>query len=104
LEREESFRVLTTKGNTWNKLSISQMIKTDSICRETLQINAFANRSVSKHVMIDGLCTEDGMLLPKGALLSVIAYGPHSDSDEPFKFDPLRFSRIREDSTLDAEK
>ncbi|KAH8771282.1 hypothetical protein BGZ57DRAFT_726439, partial [Hyaloscypha finlandica] len=30
----------------------------------------------------------------------------HSDSelsDEPFKFNPLRFSRIREDSTLDAK-
>jgi hypothetical protein len=58
-------------------------------------------------VIIDGLCTEDVILLHKGALLSVIAYGPHSCSelsDEPFKFDPLRFSRIREDSTLDAEK
>jgi hypothetical protein len=50
------------------------MIKTDSICRETLRINAFANGSVFKHVIIDGLCTEDGILLPKGALLSVIAY------------------------------
>jgi hypothetical protein len=50
------------------------MIKTDSICRETLRINAFANGSVFKQVIIDGLCAEDGILLPKGALLSVIAY------------------------------
>jgi hypothetical protein len=109
LEREESSRVLTTKDNTWTKLSISQMIKTGSLCTETLRIKAFAfaNRSVFKHVMIDYLRAEDGILHPKGALLSVIADGPHFDSelfDEPFKFGTLRFSRIREDSTLDAKE
>jgi cytochrome P450 len=95
------------KRHTWTKFSISQMIKTDRICRETLRIKTFANRSVFKKVMIDGLRTEDGILLPKGALPSVIVCGLYSDSklfDEPVKFDPFRFSHIREDSTLDANE
>lgn len=105
--RDEFSRVLAANGNKWTKLSISQMMKTDSICREALRINAFANRSVFKKVMVDGLHTEDGILLPKGALLSVIAYGPASDGElfnDSQKFDPFRFSRIREDPTLDAKE
>ena len=105
--REEFSTVLATNGNNWTRLAISQMIKADSICRETLRVNAFANRSVFKQVMVDGLRTEDGILLPKGALLSVLASPVHSDGDlfkDPEKFDPYRFSRIREDKTLDSKE
>jgi cytochrome P450 len=105
--REEFATILAANGNTWTRLSISQMMKADSICRETLRVNAFANRSVFKQVMVDGLRTEDGILLPKGALLSVLASPVHGDGDlfkDPDKFDPYRFSRIREDKTLDAKE
>ena len=57
--------------------------------------------------MVDGLRTEDGILLPKGTLISVIAYGPHSDGklfEDPTKFDPFRFSRIREEPNLDPKE
>ena len=98
---------LATDGNNWTRLAISQMIKADSIFRETLRINAFANRSVFKQVMVDGLRTEDGILLPKGGLLSVLVSPVHSNGDlfkDLEKFDPCRFSRIREDKTLNAKE
>ena len=105
--REEFSTVLATNGNNWTRLAISQMIKADSIFRETLRINAFANRSVFKQVIVDSLRTEDGILLPKGGLLSVLASPVHSNGDlfkDLEKFDPCRFSRIREDKTLNAKE
>ena len=47
----------------------------------------------------DGLTTEDGYHLPKGTMLSVIAYPAQIDPDhfeEPNHLDPFRFSRMRE--------
>jgi cytochrome P450 len=99
--RKEFTTVLAAHDNTWSKAAIAQMTKADSICRETLRINAFGHRSVFKKVMVDNLRTEDGILLPKGAFLSMLHYPIHHDGDlfeDPFKFDPFRFSRIREAS------
>jgi cytochrome P450 len=105
--RTEFSTVLAANENHWTKAAISQMMTADSICRETLRVNSFMNRSVFKRVMVDGLRTEVGVLLPKGALLSVLTSPIHSDPDlfkDPEKFDPYRFSRIRKDKTLDVKE
>lgn len=94
--REEFSTVLAAHGNNWSKRAVSQMIKADSICRETLRLNSFSNRSVFKKVMVDDLCTEDEILLPKGAMLSILSSPVHSDTEfyaNPDTFDPFRSSR-----------
>ncbi len=53
-----------------------------------------------RKVMVDNLKTE-GILLPKGCDVSLLSFSIQSDSyhfEEPFKFDPFRYSRIREAS------
>ncbi len=102
LLREEADRCLAANGGVWTKAAAAQMIRADSVARETMRINAFGNRSLLRKVMVDNLSTDDGILLPKGALVSVLAHPAQCDEgvfEDPMKFDPFRFSRIREKAT-----
>ena len=102
LLQEEAAKCLEASGGVWTKAAVAQMVKADSCSRETMRINAFGNRSLMRKVMVDNLYTEDGILLPKGAMVSILAHPAQCDGDvydEPLKFDPFRFSRIREQSS-----
>jgi cytochrome P450 len=102
LLREEARAVLEKSGGVWSKAAVSQMVCADSVCRESLRINSFGNRSLIRKVMVDDLRTEDGILLPKGALVSILAHPAQCDGDifsDPLKFDPFRFSRMRQQSS-----
>ena len=58
-----------------------------------------------RKVMVDNLLSEDGILLPKGAMVSVLAHPSQCDGEiyeEPLKFDPFRFSRMREKLSSDT--
>lgn len=97
--REEVETVLAASNGKWTKAAIAQMVRADSVCRETLRINSFGGRSIIRSVMTDGVKTEDGILLPKGSLVSCLSYSAQTDDtvfEDPFVFDPFRFSRIRE--------
>lgn len=98
--RDEVSSVIAALGDkTWTKAGIAKMVRTDSIMRETLRLHSFANRSILRKVLAEGFKTEDGILVPKGAMISILAHPAQSDEDffeEPLKFDPFRFSRIRE--------
>ncbi|UNI18312.1 hypothetical protein JDV02_004586 [Purpureocillium takamizusanense] len=86
----------TGSSRAWTKAKVAAMVHTDSAARETLRINAFANRAIFRKVMVDGLTTEDGISLPKGSFVSFFSQPPNTDSEyyeEPLKFDPFRFSR-----------
>lgn len=65
-------------------------------------MNSFGNRSVMRVVMVDNLTTEDGILLPKGSMVSVLAHPAQCDEslyENPLEFNPFRFSTLRESST-----
>ena len=99
LLRQEIDTVLARNNNQWSKATVAQLVKCDSVCRETLRLQSFGNRAVIRKVMINTLRTDDGILLPKGALTSMFTY--HSATDTSLipdgkSFDPFRFSRIRE--------
>jgi cytochrome P450 len=92
----------TGKDFKWTKACIAKMIHTDSIIRETLRMHSFGNRAALRKVVVNGLKTEDGIALPKGAMVSVLTHPAHCDSEifsNPTKFDPWRFSRLREAAT-----
>lgn len=106
LLREEAAEILGASGGSWTKAIAAKMMRADSVCRETMRINAFGNRSMIRKVMVDDLQTEDGILLPKGALVSVVAHPAQCDGDvfdEPMKFDPWRWSRVRERNVKGGE-
>lgn len=100
--RDEVARVLgdgNDNDSAWNKTRVAAMTRADSVARETLRLHSFSARGVTRRIMADGLVTEDGIALPKGASVSFIAYWAQTDGDafeDPFKYDPFRFSRARE--------
>ncbi|KAI1293133.1 cytochrome P450 [Xylaria venustula] len=87
------------KTVTWNKTKVAAMMRADSVARETLRLNSFSARGVARKIIGDGVVTEDGIALPKGSTVSFVAYWAQTDGDifeNPFKYDPFRFSRARE--------
>jgi cytochrome P450 len=98
--QEEIASVLDSQPGNWTKNGVAKMLRTDSVLRESMRLNAFGNRAMIRKVIDPkGLITEDGHLLPNGSTLSILSHPIHND-DEVFgnagKFDPFRFSRIRE--------
>lgn len=103
--REEVQRIIGDGETEWTKAMVAQMHKADSVARETLRLNSFGNRSIFRKVMVDGVVTEDGIKLPKGAMISFLSYPVHVDAErmeDPLKYDPFRFSRARE-AAVDSE-
>lgn len=99
---EEITTVLHSQRGNWTKSGVAKMIRTDSVLRESMRLNAFGNRAMIRKVIDpNGLLTEDGHLLPNGTTLSILSHPIHNDGElfeNPEKFDPFRFSRIREAS------
>jgi cytochrome P450 len=85
-------------GKEWTKASLSQMTRTDSMIRESLRLNAFSARAISKKVMApQGIDLPSGEHLPYGVLVGITASGthydnsvyPNADTYEPFRFSDL---------------
>jgi cytochrome P450 len=97
--RAEISRVLTYFNGVWSRAAAAKMIRCDSVLRETLRLHAFAVRSMPRKVMVDNIETEDDILLPKGSDVSILTLSVQTDGElfeDPFRFDPFRYSRIRE--------
>ncbi|KAI1264632.1 cytochrome P450 [Xylariaceae sp. FL1019] len=87
------------RATGWDKGRVAALTRADSVARETLRLHSFGIRGVTRMVVADGVVTEDGIELPRGAMVSVNAYWAQLDGtqiEDPFKFDPFRFSRQRE--------
>ncbi|WDK19393.1 cytochrome P450 [Colletotrichum graminicola] len=106
--RDEVNRALYADGNgDWTKAKVSKMVKADSVARETLRLNSFGGRAVFRKVMVDDFKAPDGSHLPKGTMISFLGLPVHTDGElleDPLKYDPFRFSRMREDAAAKAEK
>ncbi|KAL4877358.1 cytochrome P450 [Aspergillus karnatakaensis] len=105
LLREEVAQVL---GNSteWTKAKVSKMVKADSVARETLRLHSFGGRAVFRKVLVDGVETDAGIKLPKGTVFSFLSQPAQLDEEtyeDPFKYDPFRFSRVREAATDPAK-
>lgn len=106
--RDEVDRVLGPGPDTpWTKALVAQLVRTDSVGRETLRLQSFGGRAVFRKVMADGLVTPDGIALPRGTLFSFHSYAVHVDPEgleDATAFDPFRFSRIREEAAAREQK
>ncbi|KAJ3538649.1 hypothetical protein NM208_g5815 [Fusarium decemcellulare] len=105
--RDEGRRVLENGSDSqWTKAKVAQMVKSDSVARETLRLHSFAGRAVMRKVMVDGYKTPDGYSLPKGTITSFLGQAAQTDVnsiDDALKFDPFRFSRLREEAASKGE-
>ncbi|KAJ4312060.1 hypothetical protein N0V84_010133 [Fusarium piperis] len=106
--RDEIDRILGPDEDAqWTKALVSQMTRADSLCRETLRLCAFGGRANFRKIMKPGFTTEDGIPLPKGLIISFLGQPAQTDDEtmeDPLKFDPFRFSRMREIATGRDEK
>ncbi|KAL5044867.1 hypothetical protein BDW71DRAFT_185473 [Aspergillus fruticulosus] len=103
--RDEVEQVLGS-DTAWTKAKVSKMIKADSVARETLRCHSFGGRAVFRKVLVDGVTTDAGLPLPKGTLFCFLSQPAHVDEDtydDPSKYDPFRFSRVREAATDPAK-
>ncbi|KAM0335535.1 hypothetical protein ACHAQA_000583 [Verticillium albo-atrum] len=98
--RDEMRRVLGDGPDSgWTKAKVAKMVRADSIGREAMRKTSFGNRAMIRKVMTDSLETPDGILLPKGCMVSVVTAPQHYDEatyEQADKLDPFRFSRARE--------
>lgn len=106
--RDESDRILGPDPDVrWTKALASQLSKADSASRETLRLNSFGGRSVMRKVLVDNFRTDQGDALPKGTVISFLGQPAQTDEktlDDPLKYDPFRFSRMREDAASRSDK
>lgn len=111
--REEISRVLTQAGTeandmaSWNRAKLGQLLRADSVARETMRLNSFDNRGSVRKVLADGVTTEDGLPLPRGTVLSFLGHPAQVDEDvygNAREYDPFRFSRPHEATMAPAGK
>jgi cytochrome P450 len=83
-------------GKEWTKASLSQMIRIDSMIRESLRLNAFSARAISKKVISpQGIDLPSGEHLPYGVMVGITASGTHYDNSiypNAETYEPFRFS------------
>ena len=96
--RDEVAQILGS-DTEWTKAKVSKMVKADSVARETIRLNSFGGRAGFRKVLVDGVRTDAGLELPRGTQFSFLSQQAHVDGaayEDPLKYDPFRFSRIRE--------
>lgn len=96
LLREEIASVVGSNGD-WSKATIAKLVRCDSVCKETLRLHNFGGRSVMRKVMVP-CTTEDGIVLPKGAMVSLLLTSQVDEEyfSSPHKFIPFRYLAMRE--------
>ncbi|KAH7163462.1 cytochrome P450 [Dactylonectria estremocensis] len=98
--RDEVDRILgDDKDAAWTKAKVNSMTRADSVSRETLRLQSFGGRAIFRKVLTSNVETPGGYHLPKNTLLSFLSQPAQTDEeklDEATKYDPFRFSRMRE--------
>ncbi|KUI70346.1 Ent-kaurene oxidase [Cytospora mali] len=95
--RDEVSRILgPNEGQGWTKAKVSNMIRADSVAKETLRLNSFGGRAIFRKVLVDGVVTDGGIELPKGCMINFMSQPAHMDEatyEDAQKYDPFRYSR-----------
>lgn len=100
--RDEASRVLEPtpgQGRAWTRPRAARLVRADSVMRETLRMQSLGSRNLIRKVMVDGLVTDGGVRLPRGAHVAFLGQPTHHDEDRyegAGRYDPFRFSRARE--------
>ncbi|KAJ6031352.1 cytochrome P450 [Penicillium herquei] len=98
--REEIRSLINEVGpwTSWNKLAFSKLRKMDSFMRESQRFNPPTLLSMHR-VLLEDAILSDGVVLPKGAHISMAASSIQNDPEvtpEPEIFDGLRYYKLRQ--------
>ncbi|KAL9111005.1 MAG: hypothetical protein Q9187_007982 [Circinaria calcarea] len=100
--REEVTRVLAEEGGQWTKAGLARMVRTDSAIRESMRFSGISAYGPSRQVVAkDGVTTDDGVHLPKGANVGIASWFSSHDEktfENANDYDAFRFSRVREEA------
>ncbi|KAI3614209.1 cytochrome p450 [Moniliophthora roreri] len=94
------------KKDGWSKASFQQMRKLDSFLKEVGRIAGLGGLTSARKVMKD-FTFSDGTTVPAGTTVSLPSAGVHLDSknyENPYVFNPWRFSDIRSSSSDESIK
>ena len=103
--RREVSSVLAQHGGEWNKRSLQDMHKLDSLVREALRLNMSSTFGVPRLVIgREGFVTRSGIRIPRGNTIAVP--GKNIGRDEAFyedanTFKPFRFAEKRQDGDVE---
>ena len=99
--REECDSILAADNGVWTKLGLNRMIRIDSAIRESLRFSSLSVAAFERAVAApDGLDIGNGVIVPKGAHIALPMHMIHEDEsryENAKQYDPLRFSRPREE-------
>ncbi|KAL9124547.1 MAG: hypothetical protein Q9217_006135, partial [Psora testacea] len=99
--RQECQRILADDNGMWTKDGLARMYGIDSALRESQRVNGLSTGGLTRRVVArDGVELPDGTHAPYGTLLTVGVWSIAHDVDfydDPQVFNPLRFSKKRED-------
>ncbi|KAB5577915.1 cytochrome P450 [Coniochaeta sp. 2T2.1] len=94
--RDEVSTVLEEHGGVWNKRALRQMVKLDSLFRESARLNSFVTLGLNRVVTArNGLVTPSGIRLPQGTHVCVPCYAVLRDGEvyeDAQTFEPFRFA------------
>ncbi|KII83967.1 hypothetical protein PLICRDRAFT_179995 [Plicaturopsis crispa FD-325 SS-3] len=102
--RQEIESVLREFGG-WSKQALTKMKKMDSCIRESQRLNAIEIAPMIRKAT-KSQTLSDGTFLPKGTWVAVPASALHHSEhlyENPFVFDPFRYSRMREHPGQEAK-
>ena len=105
--REEVTRVLAEEGGQWTKAGLARMVRTDSAIRESMRVSGISAYGPSRQVVAEnGMTTDEGVHLPKGANVGIASwYFSHDEKtfENANDYDAFRFSRARDSPTITSE-
>lgn len=100
--REEIVAALEQHGGQWNKRTLGDMPKLDSVFRESQRMNSIVTVASPKPVCNPkGLTTPSGLHLPYGSYVAILSWPILHDPElypDPETFKPFRFSERREEA------
>lgn len=103
--RDEVQSVLAEHGGEWNKRALAQMVKVDSVLRESQQLNSPVSVGLTRNVTAkEEIITPSGVKIPYGATVCVPGFTVMHD-DEVYEdaetFRPFRFAEQRREDSVE---
>lgn len=101
--QQEMSAVIPTPSEKWSRSSVTNMVKTDAILRESMRRSSFMTGALHRTVVAkEGITTPDGLHIKKGNVIAVPALHVHLDPktySDPTTFVPLRFLKSSDADT-----
>ncbi|KAF9478579.1 cytochrome P450 [Pholiota conissans] len=100
--REEVEEVVSEEG--WTKAALDKMVKIDSFLKETQRLHPLSSVMMNR-VAVNDYHFSNGLFVPQGTTVAVAILPAHLNGDlyeDPKKFDPFRFVKMKQHEETEA--